>query len=87
MPMAPSRRSPRNPRLIQQNQDGITQRMAQAEQTNAQMQGELNLVTDKLKMTRGTTGGGTHPGQADPRRLHQEAHRRADHSGDQGQRG
>jgi small-conductance mechanosensitive channel len=35
----------------QQNQDGITQRVAQAEQTNAQMQGELNLVTDKLKLT------------------------------------
>src|SRR6266853_836160 len=30
-----------------QTQDGITQRVAQAEQTNAQMQGELNLVTDK----------------------------------------
>ena len=35
----------------QQGQDGITQRIAQAEQTNAQMQGELNLVTDKLKLT------------------------------------
>jgi small-conductance mechanosensitive channel len=35
----------------QQTQDGITQRVAQAEQTNAQMQGELNLVTDKLKLT------------------------------------
>jgi septal ring factor EnvC (AmiA/AmiB activator) len=34
-----------------QSQDGITQRIAQAEQTNAQMQGELNLVTDKLKLT------------------------------------
>jgi len=34
-----------------QTQDGITQRVAQAEQTNAQMQGELNLVTDKLKLT------------------------------------
>lgn len=38
-------------KTIQQNQDGITQRVAQAEQTNAQMQGELNLVTDKLKLT------------------------------------
>ena len=38
-------------KTIQQNQDGITQRMTQAEQTNAQMQGELNLVTDKLKIT------------------------------------
>ena len=38
-------------KTIQQNQDGMTQRVAQAEQTNAQMQGELNLVTDKLKLT------------------------------------
>src|SRR5579862_4823866 len=35
----------------QQNQDGISQRVTQAEQTNSQMQGELNLVTDKLKLT------------------------------------
>jgi hypothetical protein len=38
-------------KTIQQNQDGMTQRVTQAEQTNAQMQGELNLVTDKLKLT------------------------------------
>lgn len=40
-------------RAFQQNQDGISQRLAQAEQTNAQMQGELNLVGDKLKLTEG----------------------------------
>ncbi|MGD0906794.1 MAG: hypothetical protein ABSA96_04385 [Candidatus Acidiferrales bacterium] len=38
-------------KMYQADQQGITQRMAQAEQTNAQMQGELNLVTDKLKLT------------------------------------
>jgi chromosome segregation ATPase len=38
-------------KILQQNQDGITQRVTQAEQTNNQMQGELNLVTDKLKLT------------------------------------
>jgi hypothetical protein len=38
-------------KTYQVDQQGITQRMAQAEQTNAQMQGELNLVTDKLKLT------------------------------------
>ena len=38
-------------KTTQQTEDGITQRVAQAEQTNAQMQGELNLVTDKLKLT------------------------------------
>jgi chromosome segregation ATPase len=40
-------------KTLQQNQDGITQRMAQAEQANAQMQGELNLVGNKLKLTEG----------------------------------
>src|ERR1039458_2689657 len=38
-------------KTFQQNEDGISQRVAQAEQTNAQMQGELNLVGDKLKLT------------------------------------
>ena len=38
-------------KTYQVDRDGITQRMTQAEQTNAQMQGELNLVTDKLKLT------------------------------------
>jgi len=40
-------------KTLQQTEEGITQRVAQAEQTNAQMQGELNLVTDKLKLTEG----------------------------------
>ena len=40
-------------KTFQQNEDGISQRVAQAEQTNAQMQGELNLVGDKLKLTEG----------------------------------
>jgi chromosome segregation ATPase len=38
-------------KTFQQSQDTLTQRLAQAEQTNAQMQGELNLVGDKLKLT------------------------------------
>ena len=38
-------------KTFQQNQEQITQRLAQAEQTNAQMQGELNLVGSKLKLT------------------------------------
>ena len=38
-------------KTMQQNQEGVTQRLTQAEETNAQMQGELNLVTDKLKLT------------------------------------
>jgi small-conductance mechanosensitive channel len=40
-------------KTFQQNQEQITQRLAQAEQTNAQMQGELNLVGSKLKLTQG----------------------------------
>jgi small-conductance mechanosensitive channel len=40
-------------KTFQQNQEQLTQRLAQAEQTNAQMQGELNLVSDKLKLTQG----------------------------------
>ena len=38
-------------KTFQQSQDGLSQRLAQAEQTNNQMQGELNLVGDKLKLT------------------------------------
>jgi small-conductance mechanosensitive channel len=40
-------------KTFQQNQEQLTQRLAQEEQTNAQMQGELNLVGDKLKLTQG----------------------------------
>jgi small-conductance mechanosensitive channel len=40
-------------KTFQQNQDQLSQRLAQAEQTNAQMQGELNLVGGKLKLTEG----------------------------------
>jgi small-conductance mechanosensitive channel len=38
-------------KTLQQNQEQLTQRLAQAEQMNAQMQGELNLVSNKLKLT------------------------------------
>jgi chromosome segregation ATPase len=38
-------------KTFQQSQDGITQRMAQAERTNAELQSEVNLVGDKLKLT------------------------------------
>jgi hypothetical protein len=37
----------------QQTQDGLTQRIAQAERTNAELQSEVNLVGDKLKLTEG----------------------------------
>jgi chromosome segregation ATPase len=40
-------------KTFQQNQDQLTQRLAQAEQTNAQIEGELNLVGGKLKLTEG----------------------------------
>jgi small-conductance mechanosensitive channel len=40
-------------KTFQTSQEAITQRLAQAEQTNAQMQGELNLVANKQKLTEG----------------------------------
>jgi uncharacterized coiled-coil protein SlyX len=40
-------------KTLQQNIDGLSQRLAQAETTNSQMQGEMNLVTNKLKLTQG----------------------------------
>ena len=74
-------------KTFQQSQDGITQRMAQAERTNAELQAEVNLVGDKLKLTDGSTCDGPQPGEAEPRRLHEKAERRAIHAGDKGQRG
>jgi small-conductance mechanosensitive channel len=38
-------------KTFQTGEDGLTQRLTQSEQANAQMQGELNLVTSKLKLT------------------------------------
>src|SRR5258708_36192683 len=38
-------------KTLQQSQDGISTRMAQAERTNAELQAEVNLVGDKLKLT------------------------------------
>jgi chromosome segregation ATPase len=38
---------------LQQTQDGMNQRMAQTERTNAELQAEVNLVGDKLKLTEG----------------------------------
>jgi hypothetical protein len=34
-----------------QNEDVLSQRLAKAEETNAQVEGELSVVTDKLKLT------------------------------------
>ena len=36
-----------------QNEDVLGQRLAKAEDTNAQLQGELSVVTDKMKLTEG----------------------------------
>jgi hypothetical protein len=36
-----------------QNDDVISQRLAKAEDTNAQLEGELSVVTDKMKLTEG----------------------------------
>jgi hypothetical protein len=36
---------------LKQNEDMLSQRLAKAEDTNAQLQGELSVVTDKMKLT------------------------------------
>ena len=38
---------------FKQSNDVISQRLAKAEDTNAQLQGELSVVTDKMKLTEG----------------------------------
>ncbi|MGB0036289.1 MAG: hypothetical protein WBP79_12510 [Candidatus Acidiferrales bacterium] len=38
---------------FKQNNDILNQRLAKAEDTNAQLQGELSVVTDKMKLTQG----------------------------------
>lgn len=38
---------------LKQNEDVLNQRLAKAEDTNAQLQGELSVVTDKMKLTEG----------------------------------
>ena len=40
-------------KLNRQNNDVLTQRLTKAEDTNAQLQGELSVVTDKMKLTQG----------------------------------
>lgn len=43
-------------KTLQQNNELLTQRLAQTESTSAQMQGELSVVTDRLKLTQGELG-------------------------------
>ena len=38
---------------LRQNVEVLTQRLAKAEETNAQLQGELNVVTDRMQLTQG----------------------------------
>ena len=38
---------------IKKNEDVLSQRLAKSEDTNAQLQGELSVVTDKMKLTEG----------------------------------
>jgi prefoldin subunit 5 len=40
-------------KTLTQNHDVLGKRLAQAEETNAQVQGQLNVVTDRLKLTQG----------------------------------
>src|SRR6202046_2827374 len=38
---------------FKKNEEVLDQRLAKAEDTNAQLQGELSVVTDKMKLTEG----------------------------------
>jgi len=38
---------------LKQNEDVLSQRLAKTEDTNAQLQGELSVVTDRMKLTQG----------------------------------
>jgi len=38
---------------LKQNEDVLSQRLTKSEDTNAQLQGELSVVTDKMKLTEG----------------------------------
>jgi outer membrane murein-binding lipoprotein Lpp len=38
---------------LRQNVEVLTQRLTKAEETNAQLQGEFNVVTDRLQLTQG----------------------------------
>jgi seryl-tRNA synthetase len=40
-------------KTLSQNEEILGKRLAQGEETNAQLQGELNVVTDRLKLTQG----------------------------------
>ena len=41
---------------FKKNEDVLSQRLAKSEDTNAQLQGELSVVTDKMKLTEGELG-------------------------------
>src|SRR6204780_1795816 len=41
---------------FKKNEEVLDQRLAKAEDTNAQLQGELSVVTDKMKLTEGELG-------------------------------
>ena len=40
-------------KVLRQNLEVVTQRLAQAESANAQVQGDLGVVTDRLQLTQG----------------------------------
>ncbi len=56
---------------IKKNEDVLSQRLAKSEDTNAQLQGELSVVTDKMKLTEGELGKARLAGQEDQGRRRQ----------------
>ncbi|MGH9594144.1 MAG: hypothetical protein ACRD5L_13720 [Bryobacteraceae bacterium] len=47
-------------KTLKQNLDLLSQRLAQSEAANAQMQGDLSVVTDRLKLTQGELNSSRH---------------------------
>ena len=66
--------TPQNQQL-KQNEDVLSQRLAKAEDTNAQLQGELSVVTDKMKLTEGELSKARLADQEDQGRRRQAARR------------
>ena len=61
---------------FKQDEDMLGQRLAKAEDTNAQLQGELSVVTDKMKLTQTELSRAQRSGQEDQGRR-REATRRS----------
>ena len=67
-------------KVLRQNLEVVTQRLAQAESANAQVQGDLGVVTDRLQLTQGELDKSRKTAGAIKSGLFQEARRDAGQS-------